>query len=179
MQKNKAFFFDRDGVINFRIVGNYVTKTEEMDIFDEVYDVLKKIKELGYLLVLITNQQGIAKGIYTDDDLHVVHEFMQESILSRTGIKFDLMEYCPDLAGTNSLRRKPEPGMIYDAAEKLHISLEDSWMVGDSEKDTIAGKKAACRTVFISNEAKPPSADYKFLNLTDMMKFLIENKLIR
>jgi D-glycero-D-manno-heptose 1,7-bisphosphate phosphatase len=179
MQKNKAFFFDRDGVINYRIVDSYVTNTEELHIFDEVYDVLKKIKDLGYLLVLITNQQGIGKGIYDHDELLIVHNHLQENIFNRTGIMFDLIEYCPDLAHTKSKRRKPEPGMILDAAEKLHISLEDSWMVGDSVKDTIAGKKAACRTVFISNEAKPPSADYVFTNLTDMIEYLLENELIR
>jgi len=179
MQKNKAFFFDRDGVINYRIVDRYVTNTDELHIFEEVYDVLKKIKSLGYLLVLITNQQGIGKGIYSHEELLIVHGHMQEHIFDRTGIKFDLIEYCPDLAHTKSNRRKPEPGMILDAAEKLNISLEDSWMVGDSVKDTIAGKKAGCKTVFISNEAKPPSADYEFPNLTNMIMFLMENKLIR
>jgi D-glycero-D-manno-heptose 1,7-bisphosphate phosphatase len=179
MQKNKAFFFDRDGVINYRIVDRYVTNTDELHIFEEVYEVLKKIKDLGYLLVLITNQQGIGKKIYNHDDLLIVHNHMQENIFNRTGVMFDLIEYCPDLANTQSKRRKPEPGMILDAAEKLDIDLQNSWMVGDSVKDTQAGKKAGCRTVFISNEPKPPTADYVFPNLTKMIDFLIENELIR
>ncbi len=178
MQKNKAFFFDRDGVINYRIVDRYVTNTEELHIFEEVYEVLKKIKDLGYLLVLITNQQGIGKGIYNHDDISLVHSHLQENIFNQTGTMFDHIEYCPDLAATGSKRRKPEPGMILDAADKLNISLTDSWMVGDSENDTIAGKKASCKTVFISNESKPPSADYVFPNMTEMLKYLIQNNLI-
>lgn len=155
---NKALFLDRDGIINHRIIGGYVTKPEEFVLLDGIIEIFRWAKEHGYLTVIVTNQQGIGKGLMTEHDLAQVHAYMC-SLLTEHGYAPDAIEFCGDLANTNSPRRKPAPGMLLDAAKKLDIDLSKSWMIGDSISDVQAGKNAGTKTILVGEYSDIPEAD--------------------
>jgi D-glycero-D-manno-heptose 1,7-bisphosphate phosphatase len=117
----RAVFFDRDGIVNIRIVSDYVKKIEEFIFIEDFFDLFSIVKRLGYLAILVTNQQGIGKGLMTSDDLEKVHNFMNEKLQEKTNYKFDAIYYCPDLAQSGSKRRKPNPGMFIEAIEHLGL----------------------------------------------------------
>lgn len=173
-QHRKAFFFDRDGVVNYRIVNDYVKSYKEMVIIPDFIPFFKLVKEKGYLAILVTNQQGIGKNILTYEDFNNVTIFMQVSLKKLTGYLFDDIYFCPDLQSNNSPFRKPEPGMILQAASKWNINLTLSWIVGDNSTDIIAGKKAGVKTVLIGNSSSNNlvQPDYYFENLTKALEKL-------
>ena len=168
---NKALFLDRDGIINERIMGGYVTIPSAFKIIPECLELFKWAKEHGYLTVIVTNQQGIGKGLMTEQDLAKVHAYMC-SILAEHGFTPDAIEYCPDLDGTNSPRRKPAPGMLIDAAKKLDIDLSSSWMIGDSISDAQAGKHAGTKTILVGDYSYIPEADFICAHVGECVKIL-------
>jgi D-glycero-D-manno-heptose 1,7-bisphosphate phosphatase len=153
--KKKAVFFDRDGIVNLRPVGDYVKTIEDFHLLPDFLDFFVKIKEKGFVAILISNQQGVGKGLMSESDLMFLNDFMQNELMLRLGVKFDDAYYCTSLAGENSPRRKPEPGMLLEAIEEWNINHNDSWMIGDSESDIIAGKRAGVRTIFVTNAPVP------------------------
>lgn len=153
MEKRKAIFFDRDGVVNYRIVDRYVQKPEQFKFINDFISFFKSMKDKGYLAILITNQQGIGKGLMTEQELAEVHNFMQNELMSITGYCFDDIYYCTDLASTGSYRRKPNPGMLLEAVEKWNIDKNESVMIGDRRSDAGAGKNAGVKTVLIGISA--------------------------
>ena len=168
---NKAIFLDRDGVINFKLPENrYVTDKSEFTLIPGVVDALSILKDLGFLLVVITNQRGIARGLMTEDDLARVHESMLAE-LKVWGIRVDGIYYCPHEEFEGCECRKPEPGMVLAASKALGIDLCRSFMVGDSPSDVAAGRRAGAWTVRISIE-EDEDADYTFSSLIDFALFL-------
>ncbi|MFA6571995.1 MAG: HAD-IIIA family hydrolase [Bacteroidota bacterium] len=165
--KNKAVFFDRDGIVNYRLVGDYVTSIEEFKFIDDFLLFYSSIKKKGYLGILVKNQEGIGKGILSEENLEQVHTFLQSKMLELTGYNFDDIFYCSDLAESNSPRRKPNPGMIFEAIEKWNIEPRNSWMIGDSPTDVIAGKRAGLNTILVNihNKKDVPEAEQVFPNL--------------
>lgn len=162
----KAVFFDRDGIVNKRIVGEYISSFEDFEFLPEIFDLMQKTKQAGFLAIVITNQQGIGKGLITENDVEMLHFSMQNAFLEKIGVNFDDIFVCGDLANSGSLRRKPEPGMILEAMEKWNIDAENSWMIGDSETDALAGKQAGTKSILIGDFAENKTvADYIFLNL--------------
>jgi len=173
--RNKAFFFDRDGVVNYRIVGNYVRTYEEMIIIPDFLPFFKLIKQKDYLAILVTNQQGIGKGLMTLEDFHKVSIHMQMYLKRTTGYVFDDIFFCPELKSSNSPNRKPEPGMLLQAASKWNIDMGNSWIVGDKDTDIIAGKKAGVKSILIGNlfnNHELINPDYFFLNLQKALEEL-------
>lgn len=168
---NKALFLDRDGIINERIIGGYITKPEAFKLIPESLSLFAWAKEHGYLTVIVTNQQGIDKGLMTEQDLANVHTYMC-SILAEHGFTPDAIEFCPDLDGTNSPRRKPAPGMLFDAVKKLDIDLSTSWMIGDSISDAQAGKYAGTKTILVGNYPDIPEADFICAHVRECVKIL-------
>lgn len=153
---NKCIFLDRDGVLN-RERGTYTYTIEDFEIPAGVPEALKQLKEAGYLLVVITNQGGIAKGLYTKDDVKACHQYLQQSC----GHLLDDLFYAPSHPNyTESLSRKPESYMMERASAKHQISAEHSWMIGDSARDIEAAKKIQVKTVQVISEDgnKPTSA---------------------
>lgn len=148
--KRKAVFFDRDGVVNFRLVGDYVKNKKEFIFLDDFLLFFKDIKEKNYLAFLVTNQQGVGKKLMTEKELKTLHKYMQKQLAIRTGFAFDDIFYCTSLAAQNDPRRKPAPGMILEALAKWDIDEENSWMIGDSVNDIIAGKSAGLKTVLLA-----------------------------
>lgn len=142
----KAAFVDRDGVINEE--KNYVYRIDDFNFLPGVFDGLKLLRDAGYLLIVITNQSGIARGYYGERDLHDLHAYMR-SQLGLQGIILDAVYYCPHhpdgVVSQYSVRctcRKPRPGMILQAEHDLGIDLANSLMIGDKETDIVAGRMA-------------------------------------
>jgi D-glycero-D-manno-heptose 1,7-bisphosphate phosphatase len=169
---NKALFLDRDGIINERIIGGYITKPEEFKLIHESLSLFSWAKEHGYLTVIVTNQQGIGKGLMSEQDLAKVHAYMR-SLLADHGFTPDAIEFCGDLAATNSPRRKPAPGMLLDAAQKLDIDLSSSWMIGDSISDAQAGKHAGTKTILVGDYFDIHEADYICAHVGECAEILI------
>ena len=154
-----AVFLDRDGTINLDFV-EYVTKVEEFELLEGVGQALRRLRAAGYLLVVITNQACLGKGLLSERGLEKIHNHM-EHLLGKEGVSLDSIYFCPEHPEAiaekylpHSNRRKPEPGMILEAAEDLGIDLGKSWMIGDSQRDVQAGKSAGCRTILLT-ESKP------------------------
>lgn len=168
---NKAFFFDRDGIVNVRIPGDYVKTKEEFRFNEGFPELFAKIKAKGYLAVLITNQQGIGKGLMSESDLAVVHNYMQSLLKEASGYMFDDIYFCPDLESSNSPNRKPNPGMILSAIQKWKIDVSSSWMIGDSIKDYEAGMRAGAQTILIGDYSteKTKDCNYIFRSINDLL----------
>lgn len=145
---NKALFLDRDGVIN--VEKDYLYKIEEFEFIDGIFDLCRSYQEKGYLIIIVTNQSGIARGYYGEDDFARLSEWMVDQFKER-GIDIAAIHYCPhhpDISGTCSCR-KPEPGMLLDAAEHLDIDMGASVMVGDKERDIEAAINAGVLTQYL------------------------------
>ena len=174
----KALFIDRDGIVNKKIPHDYVKKIEEFSFQDEILPILQWGKSRDYLLILITNQQGIGKEIMSESDLQTIHQHMNSILLDKIGLCFDDIYFCPDLAESESFRRKPNPGMILEAIEKWHINPQQSWMIGDSISDAKAGKISGTHTILVGNYSaeQVPEADFIIKDLQDVLSILEHTK---
>ena len=145
---NKAIFLDRDGVINKEV--SYLSNPDDFKLIEGSSEALRILKDLGYFLIIITNQAGVARGYYTEETLKEVHNKMIQ-ILKQNSIELDDIFYCPhhpDFTGACNCR-KPNPGMILQAKDKYNINLKDSFMVGDTLNDIETGLAAECQTVLV------------------------------
>ena len=147
-----TLFLDRDGVINKKLELRYVTNFDEF-VFVKNSDIaIRKLHKLFKRILVVTNQQGIGKGIMTEDELNLLHWQMQRKL----SVDFDLIEkiyFCPCLEGDNCNCRKPKTGMLENAKLDFpEIKIEDSFLVGDSDSDIIAGKKFGLTTIKVSSE---------------------------
>ena len=166
----KCVFLDRDGVLNEEI-GNYITRLEDLIIPEGMPEALRLLKEAGFLLIVITNQAGIAKDLYTEELVYGIHSKMQEaSENALDDIYFS--PYHPDLSG-KSLSRKPDSLMIEKAIAKYNIDPEKSWMVGDRNRDIEAGRKVALQTIQIVSGDEVSIGDYAAANLLEAARIIL------
>ena len=135
----KAAFLDRDGVIN--VDHGYVGKIEDFSWCDGVFEGLLRLKELGFELVIITNQSGIARGYYSEADFKRLTKWMLTG-LEKQGISVLKVYHCPHAPELGCECRKPKPGMILKAASELEIDLKNSILIGDKDSDIAAGLSA-------------------------------------
>jgi D-glycero-D-manno-heptose 1,7-bisphosphate phosphatase len=143
---SRAVFLDRDGVINQSPPeGEYVTRWEDFHILPGVTDGIALLNHAGFLVIVVTNQRGIAKGLMTEVDLQKMHARMTDD-LARAGAKIEATFYCPHDIEPRCDCRKPAPGMLLSAARSRGIDLRTSWMIGDSDNDVEAGLNAGCKT---------------------------------
>ncbi|MBL7998916.1 MAG: HAD-IIIA family hydrolase [Candidatus Kapabacteria bacterium] len=156
---SRAIFFDRDGIVNKRVMGGYVTSPDEFVLLNEVLPLLNFARSHNYLSILISNQQGVGKGLMSDADLESVTKEMQYQIHTKFGWAFDDVYYATERSGEEPQRRKPSPAMLFEAATEWYIDLSASWMIGDTITDAEAGRAAGCRTILINHEADTPSTD--------------------
>ncbi len=154
-----AVFLDRDGIINWRIAGGYVRTPEEFHFLPDVFPFLCGVRRLGLLTIVVTNQQGIAKGLMSYEQLNALHDYMQRELLRQLGFALDDIFVCTDPAESASWRRKPQPGMLWEALHKWQLSPEACWMVGDTASDVLAGRRAGIRTILVGAEIAP-EADF-------------------
>lgn len=168
--ENWTLFLDRDGVINKRPVNSYVTKPDDFEWIDGVIESINLLSEVFNTVLVVTNQQGIGKGLMTPEDLEKVHHKMLSGI-HQAGGRIDKIYFCGDLDKTGSLFRKPAVGMGLLARKDFpHISFKKSIMVGDTKNDMIFGKRLKMYTVLIDKEPDiarkyPFLIDFRFADL--------------
>ncbi len=127
--KEKALFLDRDGILN--VDKGYVYKWDDIIWNDDIFDIIKLANEKDYLVIVLTNQSGIHKGMYTRDDVHILHEKMNDFLIKKD-LKITDWFYCAEM---DSMDRKPNPGMLLKAQLKYNIDLAKSYMIGDKATD--------------------------------------------
>lgn len=149
--KRSCLFLDRDGVINRKLPDAYVRTPDEFEFLPGVPEAIAGLRDHFEFIVVVTNQQGISKGIMSTSDLSKVHEHMTH-LLEASGARLDGIYYCSDLAGPDALCRKPNIGMVLQAIQEIPaISLPDSAIAGDSPADLILGYRCGMRTVRIDS----------------------------
>jgi len=121
MQNKKCVFFDRDGVINKRIIDSYVTKQSEFEINLDILPILKFCDDNNFLKIIITNQQGIGKSMMNELDLESVHNFINNILLENQISTFDDIYFASELKNTEPFRRKPSPKMLLEAMKKYDL----------------------------------------------------------
>lgn len=155
-----ALFIDRDGtLVEAR---HYPSRPEDLVLYPGIGPGLRLLRDAGWKLVVVTNQSGIARGLFTEDDLALMHDHLRAG-LAAEGVAIDAIFHCPhhpdgarpDLAIACDCR-KPRPGMLRTAAGELAIDLAASWMVGDILDDVEAGNRAGCRTVLVDLGTESP-----------------------
>jgi D-glycero-D-manno-heptose 1,7-bisphosphate phosphatase len=160
-------FLDRDGVINRKIENGYVTGIEEFEFLPNVLKAIAQLSSVFEKIFIVTNQRGIALGLYTEQDLSRIHAYLSDQIQLNGG-KIDGIYFCPHDLGDNCECRKPKPGLIIQAKEQhSEISFDHSILVGDSESDISAGKSLGMKTVLIDKDKTVSAADHKFQSLYD------------
>ena len=147
-----TLFLDRDGVINVKLDGQYVKDTADFEFMAGVETTISKLSKLFNRILIVTNQQGIGKGLMSDKELGVVHEYMILELKKKGGI-IDQIYYCPHLSTESCNCRKPNPGMINQAIIDFpEIKVEESYLIGDSDTDIAAGNQVGLMTVKVDNE---------------------------
>jgi D-glycero-D-manno-heptose 1,7-bisphosphate phosphatase len=171
--KSKAIFFDRDGVINERILGGYVRSWDGFHFLPDVGETLKEIKDRGYIAIVISNQRGVGLGLMSEKDLVEIHDRMQKELVEKYGVEFDDIIVCTD-AASDSSRRKPSPAMLLEAQKKYDIEMPMSWMIGDTPSDIEAGIRAGTKTAFLLNthDSLPDNATVGIASLKEMITYL-------
>lgn len=152
IDKSWTIFLDRDGVINEKLEGDYVKKIAEFRFIDKAKDAIKLFSDFFGNIVIVTNQQGIGKGIMSEVDLIAIHKYMVAEIESHGG-RIDRIYFSPDLADENSITRKPNTGLAVQAKKDIpDIDFSKSIMVGDSQSDMQFGRKLNMINVLIAKE---------------------------
>ncbi len=145
----KAIFLDRDGVIN-REVGDYVWLEDDCEINEGVAEVLYELKNRGYLLIIITNQAGISKELYTHEDVNILHQYIKHYFYNYN-INFTEIYYCPHHPDyTQCLCRKPGSLMVEKALARFDIDPAQSYFIGDRDRDVEAAKGAGVTPIHIT-----------------------------
>ena len=185
--KKKAVFLDRDGVLNLE--KNFISRPEEMELFDFVPEAVGCINRSGYLAVVVTNQSAIARNLCTIDELDAIHKKL-ETDLGYKGSWLDAIYYCPHHPDKGYPEenpeykidcdcRKPKTGMFLKAASEFHIDLTRSVMIGDSERDIQAGKNAGCITIGVRTgygiKKTKVMPDFFFEDLKEAVDFILKD----
>jgi D-glycero-D-manno-heptose 1,7-bisphosphate phosphatase len=175
-----AAFLDRDGVIN--VERDYVYRIEDFELLPGVIDALGQLQRKGYALVVITNQGGIGLGLYTEADMQRLHVHLR-GLLAEAGVQLDGIYHCPHhpRSPDPAMRgpcdcRKPEPGMLLQAARELKLDLSRSFLVGDKAGDVAAGREAGVAQNFLVrsghalSDADIAQADAVYADLLELVQ---------
>ena len=142
-QKQPAVFLDRDGTLIEEV--NYLSRLEDLRLFPFTAAAVKLLKENGFLIIVVTNQSGIGRGVFDESSMHAVHEKIQSELAGM----IDAFYFCPHLPCDGCSCRKPNTGMIESAMADFDIDLQNSWMVGDKKIDVETGKLAGAQTALV------------------------------
>ncbi|CAI8306139.1 MAG: D-glycero-alpha-D-manno-heptose-1,7-bisphosphate 7-phosphatase [Cryomorphaceae bacterium] len=152
MHNLDTLFLDRDGVINLKLDGEYVKNIDQFEFISGVKTSISKLSKIFKRILIVTNQQGIAKRIMSDKDLDALHEYMLLELEQNGGV-IDKIYYCPHLSSENCNCRKPNPGMIQQALIDFpDIKLAHSYLIGDSDTDILAGNKMGLISIKVDDE---------------------------
>jgi len=168
---NKAVFFDRDGVVN--VDTGYVGKIENFVFVEGIMPTMQHAQQQGYMLIIVTNQSGIGRGYYTEDDFQQLTTWMKAE-LAQHGVIIDAVFHCPHTDSDHCQCRKPKPGLFLQAIEKFDVDCDNSWVVGDSERDIEAAVAAGIgNTVFFDpDNNKITSAQHKISSPGELASLL-------
>jgi D-glycero-D-manno-heptose 1,7-bisphosphate phosphatase len=181
-KKNKALFLDRDGVINKDY--GYVYQINKFDLIDNIKILIKAAKAKGYKIIVVTNQAGIGRGFFSEDDFENLNNYMKDLFL-KDKCDIDAVYYCPyhSIAGVgkylkDSYDRKPNPGMLLKARKKFNLDMNKSILIGDKISDIEAGIKSSVKTNILFNNKEDNiqniNKNYKFIEincLTEALKY--------
>ena len=177
VDKDWTLFLDRDGVINKRLPDDYVKHPDEFELIPGVADALSIFAAIFDPIIVVTNQQGIGRGLMTENDLKLVHDKMMAAISAKGG-RIDAVFYSPDLKNTNSFTRKPAVGLGLKARKQFPtIRFNKSIMAGDTYNDILFGHRLGMKTVLIGNDKAAASKaanilDYSFPDLLSFAQYL-------
>ena len=163
----KAVFLDRDGVIN-KNRSNYVKNISELKILPNIPESIKKLKYFGFLVIVVTNQSAINRGLTSHENVNKIHQTI-ENFLKKNKTSIDAFYYCPHKPDENCICRKPKPGLIIQASNDFKIELKSSWMIGDNDSDVKAGKLAGCNSIKLCS-------DFGLLDAVNMIIKSIESE---
>ncbi len=184
MGKRKAVFLDRDGTVIEDM--DYGAEVTRLRFLPGALEAIQRLNRAGYLVVIVTNQSGVARGLFSEDELE---EFNRKLILlaQEHDARIDEVYYCPHhpegkvpIYTVDCRCRKPKPGMLLRAAEALDIDLRASFAIGNMPRDVEAGRRAGCRTIFIQTEAAPESqasaiaSDFSVDGLSEAVDIILE-----
>ena len=169
-----TLFLDRDGVINKRIVAGYVTSIPEFEFLEEVPETVAAFSKVFRYVFVVTNQQGIGKGLMSESNLVDIHRYMEQKVEEMDG-QITRTYYAPGVVSPTNYLRKPKPGMALLAQRQYKgVNFERSIMVGDTDSDIIFGKNLGMKTVRIAtvDEKIGIDADLTVERLVDFLKWL-------
>ena len=169
-----AVFLDRDGTLMRDV--DYCGDPSKVEVFPQAREALRRLKQNGYKLVIITNQSGIGRGYFTENEYRAVEaEFVRQ-------LGDDLIDasyYCPELPKSRSIRRKPEPGMVFEAQRQHDLDLGRSFFVGDKASDIACGRNAGVRTILVQTgygaEEKDTGADWIARDIAHAVEIIVRN----
>jgi len=177
----RALFLDRDGVVNVEV--GYLHRAEEVRFVDGIFSLCRTAAGLGYRLIVVTNQAGIARGYYTEADFDVLMEFMRGELRAE-GVELDAVYYCPyhPEHGVGEYRRehedrKPGTGMLRRGAAEFGVELSESVMVGDRCSDVAAANAAGLRQAFLISGTETAGCGGEYLaveSLAEVERWLVE-----
>jgi D-glycero-D-manno-heptose 1,7-bisphosphate phosphatase len=170
--RQKCVFFDRDGIVNESPgQGRYVTRWDDFHLIPEFPVCLRSVLKMGYQAAIVTNQRAVARGLMTLEDLEDIHRRLKRLLKRRYGLALLDIACCPHNENECSCR-KPNPGMILALAKKHNLDLAGSWMVGDSETDVEAGRRAGCRTILVADKDGRVKADARVPSVAVLSKII-------
>lgn len=165
--KTRALFLDRDGVIN--VDRGYVYRIEDFEFCEGIFEFCNFFQEKGFLIFMVTNQSGIARGYYTEEDFRVVSAFVL-AMFSEKKIKISKIYHCPHLKDCNC--RKPKPGMLLKAKSEFDIDMQNSFFVGDNLSDMEAGLNAGVGNLVLIGSSPEKVQDFRsFSDLKEALSF--------
>jgi D-glycero-D-manno-heptose 1,7-bisphosphate phosphatase len=146
-----ALFLDRDGVVN--VEKEYLYKIEDFELIDDIVEVCRKYQNQGFLIIIVTNQSGIARGYYSEEDFSLLSQWMVGHFKT-LGVTLSHIYHCPHHESINGFCacRKPEAGMFLEAQQKFDIDMKHSVMIGDNERDIDAARKAGVQTNYLLSQ---------------------------
>ena len=145
----RAVFLDRDGTLNIRPrPHDYVRTAADFAWIPGARGAAARLANAGYVLAVVSNQRGVARGLVSDDVLSEIERRIQDE-LAELGCRIDAFRYCRHELDAACGCRKPAPGMLLELAREFDLDTERSWIVGDSEEDVLAGQAAGCRTALV------------------------------
>ncbi len=183
--KISAVLLDRDGVLNRHLPADYVKSPDELVVLPGVAAAVRRLNDAGLPVIVISNQQGVGKGVMTVDDLKAVEARMEDALAHEAGARIDRCYYCTDLKSTGSPRRKPEPGMLLEAAAAFSVPLAETVFLGDSPTDIAAGRAAGvgATLLLLSGGTRPagvaaidPAPDFVFADLPTAVSWILEHQ---
>ncbi|HTH55455.1 MAG TPA: HAD family hydrolase [Cyclobacteriaceae bacterium] len=167
---SRCIFLDRDGVIN-EDNPNYTFRVDAFKILPGVIEAMTVLKSHGFILVVVTNQSGIAQGLYTREQMQQCHDYFQQ----QSGNRIDQFYFSPDHPSVSaSLSRKPSTLMFEKAIAKFNIDVSQSWMIGDRGRDIVPARALGIKTIQIGDAIEAhEKADYSVANLGDAAKIIL------